>query len=203
VLLQSSAHGSLSTSDELTLQLHSVQRLALLHLAYVSLCLGDCVPALSWASQLLAFEACPPSIKVYAHLYACDALCQLNRSAEALEHLTSALELNEPLSAVTTCTGVDSTPSDGEGLDSVRNPYSPVGQGGATSDRATLYTNLAVVHALKGDVSTAGGYVRRALEEQPTSRQALLCSVYLELHAGRSDAAVEILKKQRQPAKLG
>lgn len=205
-LLQSSANGTLSTAEELTLQLHSVQRLALLHLAYVSLSLGDAVPALSWASQLLAYEACPPSLKVHAHLYACDALCQLNRTAEALDHLTAALELNEPLSSVASWSGSDTAPAaDGEGLDSVRNPYSSMAQhsaGGAGregSERATLYTNLAVVHVLRGDAPQATGYVRRALEEQPSCRQALLCCVYLELQAGRTEVAVEILKKQRAP----
>jgi len=205
-LLQSSANGTLSTAEELTLQLHSVQRLALLHLAYVSLSLGDAVPALSWASQLLAYEACPPSLKVHAHLYACDALCQLNRTAEALDHLTAALELEEPISSVASWSGSETAPAaDGEGLDSVRNPYSSMAQqsvggtGREGSERATLYTNLAVVHVLRGDAPQATGYVRRALEEQPSCRQALLCCVYLELQAGRTEVAVEILKKQRAP----
>ena len=65
--------------------------------------------------------------------------------------------------------GADATAADGEGLDSVRNPYSPIGAHGTPStDRGTLYTNLAVVHVLKGDVASASGYVRRALDEQPS-----------------------------------
>ena len=73
------------------------------------------------------------------------------------------------------------------------------GAGREGSERATLYTNLAVVHVLRGDAPQATSYVRRALEEQPSCRQALLCCVYLELLAGRTDVAVEILKKQRAP----
>jgi len=198
-LLASSANGTSSPSDEQTLQLHILLRLTLLHLSWVSLTLGDCSPALSFASQLLALDACPPGLKLYAHLYACDALCQLSRSEEALEQLTAALELNEPLVPVASCTGAEPPPSDGEGVDCVRNPYSQVGNGGAGAGaaRATLYANLAVVHILRGDVEQATSYVQQALTQQPDSRQALLCCVYLELRAGRNEAALELLKKHR------
>jgi hypothetical protein len=102
-------------------------------------------------------DACPPSLKLYAHLYACDALVQLSRSSEALEHLTAALESNEPLVTVASCTGAEPpAAADGDGLDCVRNPYSLLlgasAGGGQVAARATLYANLAVVHALRGDV---------------------------------------------------
>ena len=65
-LLASAASGTLSPTDEHTLQLHGVYRLVLLHLSWANLELNDYVPALSWASSLLALDACPPSIKVGA-----------------------------------------------------------------------------------------------------------------------------------------
>mmetsp|Transcript_776 Transcript_776/g.2090 ORF Transcript_776/g.2090 Transcript_776/m.2090 type:complete len:621 (+) Transcript_776:337-2199(+) len=199
-LLSSSANGTSSPSDEQTLQLHAVLRLSLLHLSWVSLTLGDFAPSLSWAYQLLSVDACPPGLKVYAHLYACDALCQLSRSEEALEQLSAALALNEPLTPVASCTGAEPPPAaDGEGLDCVRNPYSTVSaQPG--SARATLYTNLAVVHILRSDTKQAAIYVQQALSHQPDLRQALLCCAWLELHAGRTDKALELLKKHRPPA---
>ena len=200
-LVSSSASGTSSPSDEQTLQVHAVLRLALLHLSWICLSLGDYLPALSWASQLISLDACPPSLKVYGHIYACDALCQLNRSKDALEHLTAALELGEPLVAVTSCTGADSPPAaDGEGLDCVRNPYSPIGSlAGAGASRATLYTNLAVVHILRGNTKEATQYVHQALSQQPDCRQALLCYIYLEIAAGRAESALELLKRHRSP----
>jgi len=201
-LLSSSANGTSSPADEATLQVHAVLRLTLLHLSWVSLAVGDASPALSWASQLLSMDACPPSLKLYAHLYACDALVQLSRSSEALEHLTAALESNEPLVTVASCTGAEPpAAADGEGLDCVRNPYSLLlgasAGGGQVAARATLYANLAVVHALRGDRAQACDYAQQALRAQPDCRQALLCSVYLELQAGRTESALELLKKHR------
>lgn len=99
----------------------------------------------------------PPRLRrrLYAHLYTCDALCHLNRSSEALEHLAAAMQLGE-LSSVASCSGGDASASDGD-LDSIRNPYSPVWSPtagtskppGAIAARAILYTNLATVHVLQ------------------------------------------------------
>jgi CCR4-NOT transcription complex subunit 10 len=213
-LLASSAAGTLSSTDEHTMQLHCVQRLAQLHLSWCALEATDYVPALSWASQLLGIEACPASLRAYAHLYACDALCHLNRVDEALAHLTAALELGEPLTPVASSTGADITSqAEGEGLDCVRNPYSPLSappsaghaSGAAaavnSSGKAALYTNLAVVQSLQGNLEAAEGYLQQALALQPDCRQALLCGVYVELRSGHTEAAVELLKKQRRAGK--
>jgi CCR4-NOT transcription complex subunit 10 len=208
-LLQSSANGSLSASDEQAMQHHAVQRLALLHLSWSALEIDDYVPALSWALQLLGVEACPGSLKMYAHLYACDALCHLNRVDEALEQLTAALELGETqtLAPVASSTGADGVNADGGegGIENVRNPYSPFsalpagGSGASGGARATLYTNLAVVHVLQGNTKQAEECCQQALSQQPDCRQALLCSVYLSLQRGQTEAALDLLKKQRRP----
>lgn len=117
-------------------------------------------------------------------------------------------ELGEPLAPVASSTGAE-TPAaaDAEAMDCVRNPYSPLGAtaaaatsgGGGGAARATLYTNLAVVHVLQGDAKSAESYAQQALQQQPDNRQALLCCVYLELAGGRTEAAIELLKKQRMP----
>jgi len=160
-------------------------------------------------SQLLSLEACPSSLRAYAHLYSCDALCHLSRTDEALEQLTAALELGEGLSPVASSTGADSAAApDAETMDCVRNPYSPLGKtaaeaggGGGGSARATLYTNLAVVYILQGDAKAAESYAQQALGQQPDNRRTQLCCAYLELAAGRTEAALELLKKQRLPAR--
>ena len=209
-LLTSASNGTLSSTDEHAMQLHTVQRLSLLHLSWCALTLDDYVPAFTWASQLLGLEACPNALKAYANLYACDALCHLNRIDEAMEHLTAAIELNEPLTPVASSTGAETATtaaSDADGMECVRNPYSPLGETAAAATagtgggaaRATLYTNLAVVHTLQGDTKSAEGYAQQALSQQPANRRALLCCVYLELAGGRTEAAIELLKKQRMP----
>ena len=50
-LLTSASNGTLSSTDEHAMQLHTVQRLSLLHLSWCALESADYVPALSWASQ--------------------------------------------------------------------------------------------------------------------------------------------------------
>ena len=166
--------------------------------------------------QLLSLDACPPSVKIYGHLYASDALCHLSRSAEAMEHMTAAIALNEHLLPVVSCTGADLPPPpegnpDGgvAAHDCVRNPYSPLQPGGkaaskkytavGSASKAMLYTNLAVVSILRGESDAAPGYVAQALEAQPDQRQALLCSIYLELKAGHNDVALELIYKFRRP----
>ena len=207
-LLASAANGTLSSTDEQAMQLHTVQRLSLLLLSWSALTMEDYVPALSWASQLLGLEACPAALKAYAYLYSCDALCHLNRVDEALAQLTAALELGEPLSPVASSTGAElaTAAADGEGMDTVRNPYSPIpttaaGGGGGEAGRGALYTNLAVVHILAGDRKSAESYAQQAFGAQPENRQTQLCCVYLELAGGRTEAALELLKKQRMPTK--
>ena len=207
-LVASAANGTLSSADENTMQLHCVQRLAQLHLSYCALETGDYLPALSWALQVLGLEACPKGLKAYAHLYACDALCHLNRTDEALAQLTAALEFGEGLHPVASNSGAEPAAVDGDGLDCVRNPYSPLraggggagGRGGVATGggRAALYTNLAVVHVLQGKAEQAENYVAQALSEQPDCRAALLCNVYLALRSGHTDAAIDLLKKQRR-----
>ena len=106
---------------------------------------------------------------------------------------------------VASSTGAEPATAEGESLDFVRNPYSPIGGGaagagggGAGGGRAALYTNLAVVHALQGNCKQAEEYVAQALTQQSDCRQALLCSCYLELRNGHTEAAVELLKKHRR-----
>jgi len=57
-------------------------------LAYVNLGLGDPVPALSYARQLLAMPKLLGGLKFLGQIYAAEALVQLGRVLEALQHLT-------------------------------------------------------------------------------------------------------------------
>ena len=85
----------------------------------------------------------------------------------------------------------------------MRNPYAALDADtslvGTPNSRAVLYTNLATVHVLQGDLKQAAQCTQRALALQPDCRQARLCLVYLELRGGNTAAAVDILQRQRLP----
>mmetsp|Transcript_147 Transcript_147/g.327 ORF Transcript_147/g.327 Transcript_147/m.327 type:complete len:697 (-) Transcript_147:137-2227(-) len=196
-LALSSAQGTLTAAEEISLGLHAVQRLSLLQLSWCSLTQGDHEQALSWSSALLALDDVPSNLKFFARLYACNALCHLSRSAEALPHLMEALQLGE-------APAPESPPSPVEGeVACVRNPYSTIPQtahaAGQAVARAVLHTNLATVHIMSGDLKQASQCAQKALELQPNSRNALLCLVYLEIRSGNLEAAREIMTKQVVP----
>jgi len=206
-LQASASQGTLSPSEEFTLQLHVILRLSLLQLAWCALEQDDYVQALHCSSQLLT-DDCPASLKVHVHLYTADALCHLNRSSEALDHLNRALQLGE-VATVVSCSGEASAQE--ADLEPVRNPYSPISAtraphhatpraASSVGSRSVLYGNLATVHVLRNDLEAATKYVHQALALQPDSRQALLCLVYLELKAGNTERAVAVLRKHRAPA---
>jgi len=209
-LQASASQGLLTPSEELALQLHLVLRLSLLQLAWCALLQDDYVQALHCAAQLLT-DDCPANLKLYAHLYMADAMCHLNRTTEALEHLALALQIGE-ISNVASC-GADTSFGDGD-IDAVDNPYSPFGSspraglqessskptGAVAAARAILFANLATVHVLRDEMKPAMQYVQQALSMQPNSQQALVCLVYLELRSGNTESAVDIVKKQRVPS---
>ena len=98
----------------------------------------------------------------------------------------------------------ESPPSAAEGeVASVRNPYSAVPQtahaAGQAVARSMLHTNLATVHILSGDLKQASQCAQKALELQPSSRNALICLVYLEIRGGNLEAARQIMTKQVVP----
>lgn len=196
-LALSSAQGTLTAAEEISLGLHAVQRLSLLQLSWCALTQGDHEQALSWSSALLALDDVPANLKFFACMYAANALCYLSRGAEALPHLTEALQLGEVAPP-------ESPPSPAEGeVVCVRNPYSAIPQtahaAGQAVARSMLHTNLATVHVMSGDLKQASQCAQKALELQPNSRTALMCRVYLEIRGGNLEAAREIMTKQVVP----
>ena len=55
--------------------------------AYISLCLGDYIPALEYAKSLLSIKKLPGAHCLLGHLYAAESLIYLDRIYEALEYL--------------------------------------------------------------------------------------------------------------------
>uniref|UniRef100_A0A7S0IKD8 CCR4-NOT transcription complex subunit 10 n=1 Tax=Calcidiscus leptoporus TaxID=127549 RepID=A0A7S0IKD8_9EUKA len=209
-LVAANAMGTLSLSEEYSLQLYTIQWLALLQLSWCSLVQEDYLQAHAWATQLLKSSACASNLKVFAYLYACDALCHMSRSAEAEAHLASALQLGDSLAAIAGYSAPGGQGSEGstqEGdIGCVRNPYASLSPSleaaGAAASRSVLYANLGVVHILQGDLAQATHCTQQALSLQPQQRSALLCLAYLELRNGNTDAALNIIKRQRLLAPL-
>ena len=85
----------------------------------------------------------------------------------------------------------------------MRNPYSAVPQtahaAGQAVARSMLHTSLATGHILSGDLKQASQCAQKALELQPSSRNALICLVYLEIRGGNLEAARQIMTKQVVP----
>uniref|UniRef100_A0A7S0LQM2 CCR4-NOT transcription complex subunit 10 n=1 Tax=Coccolithus braarudii TaxID=221442 RepID=A0A7S0LQM2_9EUKA len=211
VLVAANALGTLTLSEEYSLQLYTIQWLALLQLSWCCLVQEDYLQAHVWATQLLKQSACASTLKVFAHLYACDALCHLSRSAEAEGHIEAALQLGDSLAAIagggsaSAANGSEASVQEGD-IGCVRNPYTALSPGlelaGTSASRSVLYANLAAVHILQGDLEHATQCTQQALGLQPQQRSALLCLAYLELRNGNTEAALHIIKRQRLPAPI-
>lgn len=80
-LAAGAAHGTLSLLEEYALQTHTVQRLAMLQLAWCALTLDDFLTALSWAEKLLAQPSLAANIKVCSRRFA-RCMCCFARLAD-------------------------------------------------------------------------------------------------------------------------
>lgn len=141
--------------------------------------------------------------QAHAHLYACDALCHLDRSSDAEAHAREALTLVDALGGVVST--VEAPSGEGSDVEPVRNPYyerEATSLGSGKSPAADMYANLASVQVLRGDIGQAHAFVSQALSLDPTCRTALTVLVYLNLREGRVSAALDMLKKQRLSERL-
>ena len=94
---QSSPNKSIpSASFNTSIKWQMLRSTILLNISYVSLCLSDPVIALENAEHILSYEtqsingnsfAIPVGYKMLAHIYAADALIQLDRISEAIAHV--------------------------------------------------------------------------------------------------------------------
>lgn len=178
---------------------HMIKQSILANLAYIELSLENPLKALLVATRLLNLPECS-RINIYlGHVYAAEALCQLNRPEEAAEHLFSYIsegnKVEFPYSEddVEKWRGVDS--------EELKTPNSEENQviGFQKSDEAQgdIYVNLAVIYVLQRDLERAYQFAMEALHIIPSSTQAILTTVYVELLFGKMKEAVERLKQCR------
>lgn len=109
-------------------------------------------------------------------------------------HAESAIHLGQTTSAVNTLSSFLKSFDSGEYNDSATDEPNPRSQAGRMSDaKSSLYTNLSIVHIIKGDYSDAQKCVTAVLSQNATFSPAILVQVYLYLVNNNTKAALERL----------
>lgn len=175
--------------------------------AYAWLLRGAPRPALAAATALLAL---PPPLAAEAALlarcYAAEALCALDRPAEAVEHLSAALLERDGCDADAAALAARRDADASADADAGDDPGAPAPAGTASlaalrggAARAALHVNLAAVFAATGEHAAAQQCAASAAAAQPESVHARLAQAFVELARGRPDAAAAILRHARAP----
>ncbi|KAI3410608.1 uncharacterized protein J3R85_018695 [Psidium guajava] len=200
--------GSLSMyEDNCRRQLRQMKQAILANQAYVELELENPMEALSCALSILQLPDCSRIYIFLAHVYAAEALCLLNQTKDAAEHLSvymsegNQIELpygEEDFEQWRTERIFDPEETNG-GILTANNFSSEETQVlmflKPEEARATLYANLAAKSALQGELETAQQLVAQALALLPDSREATLTAVYVHLMLGNSQEALSKLKQ--------
>ncbi|KNA12064.1 hypothetical protein SOVF_129300 [Spinacia oleracea] len=194
------AANTLSDYEEICKRENQKMKQAILvDLAFVELELGNPLNALSTALTLLNLPECSRMSAFLGHVYAAEALCLLNKPKEAAEHISSYLtggNMELPYSeedcrqwqAKKTLDAEDSnrvSAYEGQQDNVFLSPEEA---------RGALYVNLACMHVLQGDLEQASRYAAQALATLPTSQEAALMAVYLDLKLAKPREALVKLK---------
>ncbi|CAK9329638.1 unnamed protein product [Citrullus colocynthis] len=207
--IQELVQNSLSYYDDISRRENLLIKQALLaNLAYVELKLANPLRALTIARSLVELQE---SSKVYTflgHIYAAEALCLLNRTKEAADHLLyylfGGIDFKLPFSQED-CElwRIDGTAD----LEGANGGGSTTANNSSQEDphhitflrpeeaRAVLLANFAAVSALQGNFEEAQQFVSEALSVIPNSPEATLTAVYVDLALGKSQEAVARLKQ--------
>lgn len=203
---------AVTTFEEHKMQETAALRMwALAALSYCQLGVGHPLRALRSAEQLLRQPSCARPYMLLGHVYAAEALCQLERPAEALEHLSHCLNeaTAEPTNSGTEdetslkWKSGDNSEASVDGEDSGCYTVGALGDAASvarltgTSARASLYINLVAVYAMQGNLQEAHRYAQEAQRLSPSNPTALLAAVYVELKLERTEPALALLKQYR------
>ena len=171
---------------------------ALLDLSYLGLCRHSPEMALRYAEELLGLgemERVPEerSALLMGHMYAAEALCILNRPAEAAEHVspTTVGDLmnlaNAPPPPKKTAAGEEEEEGPGMGVEHPLHYYcSETGSPDPAQARCHLYVNMASVFVTQGELAKAEKCCQQAILAAPGDPHALRLHVYLELRSGQA-----------------
>lgn len=167
---------------------HAMRHVALLNLAWVGLSIADPAMALSAVDELTAgSQRIAPLHRLLAAMYAAEALCALNRPAQAAQRLAPTA-----LADVLSQTALDASPhAPGASLRTAISPATSAALLPSTA-RALLATNMAVAHIACDDLQSAEQCVLQALALKPQAREPLLVLAYLELRSGARASAAHL-----------
>lgn len=184
---------------------------ALAALSYCQLGVGHPLGALRSAEELLRQPSCARPYMFLGHMYASEALCQLERPHEALEHLSTCL--NETAAELTNpgpedesnlkWKSGDNSEASVDGEDGATYTVGALGDAASVARftgmnaRASLYANLVAVYAMQGNLQEAHRLGQLVLSMTPTNPTAMLAAVYVELKLERKEPALTLLKQYR------
>ncbi|XP_065837221.1 CCR4-NOT transcription complex subunit 10-like [Oscarella lobularis] len=173
--------------------------------AFISLCLGDYVMALEYGTQLLARANLSGLENLLGHLYVAEALINLGRLQDALQHLSMEIASNFNLSS-TDDKASSSGPASGKPASDPKKEEVVCLLPGCTmtwnagSAKAILFINLAVAYTMRKEYDKA----RKALQQASSSvrgqdlpPQGVLLAVFLELQAGNVSSVLHLLKRNQ------
>ncbi|KAI4380466.1 hypothetical protein MLD38_006653 [Melastoma candidum] len=192
--------------DTLRRKMRVLTQAILTNQAFVELELENPMDALSHALSLLQLPECSKVHAYLGHVYAAEALCLLNRVDEAAAHLSVYLaggkEVEMPYSEVDfeQCQTAKVFDSEELNVGPSTTYYFSLEDARflqilmPEEARAALYVNLAVKSALEGEHELALQLITQALAALPTSREATLTAVYIDLMMGRAQEALSKLK---------
>ncbi|XP_022083973.1 CCR4-NOT transcription complex subunit 10-like isoform X2 [Acanthaster planci] len=175
--------------------------------SYVALSLGDNVHALEYARLLLEQTRLPGSLRFLGHLYAAEALINMDQIVEAIQHLApdSVCDVSVVLPVLPeqgdkqgdkSEAGPGDIQESTEGHIAVSKHYPASVQ----VARATMLLNLACAHSLRSEWDKAKKCLKQMCSILPPSEipeQALFLGIYIELQTGSHQMALHMVKKQQ------
>ncbi|KAE8668699.1 hypothetical protein F3Y22_tig00112289pilonHSYRG00305 [Hibiscus syriacus] len=183
-----------------------IKQALLANLAYIELELENPLKAFSTARSLLELPGCSRIYAFLGHVYVAEALCLLNKPTEAAEHLSMYLfeESDVELSfGLEDCVqwrvekhadfeeaNGGAAPAKNPSLEGLRDFMFLKPE----EARGTLYANLAAVSTIQGDLDWDCQFVRQALSLIPSSSEATMTAIYVDLMLGKTREVVSKLK---------
>ncbi|XP_047337648.1 CCR4-NOT transcription complex subunit 10-like [Impatiens glandulifera] len=176
-----------------------MKQAVLADLAYVELELGNPLKSLYYSELLLKLPECSKIYIFLGNIYAAEALCLLDQPKEASEHLFVYL-------ANTTGNGeqLPYSDEDCEQWKTVTRSVDSEEMSNGSHDFeflkpregcGSLYSSLAALMAVQGDLEQARQFAERALTLLPTNREAIITATYIDLVIGNVEEALVRLKQ--------
>ncbi|OAY66959.1 CCR4-NOT transcription complex subunit 10 [Ananas comosus] len=185
-----------------------VKQAVLGDLAYIELSLENPVKALSAAKSLQDLPYCSRIYIFLSHVYAAEALCQLNRPKEAAEQLSTYI-IDDGKDVKLPYQDEDlencfleklGEREDSNGLEVFRKSQEGLQDLGFLKPeeaRGVLYVNFATMFALQGDLERASFFAKQGLVSLSDNPKVLLTSIYVDLLQGKAHEALTKLRQWR------